>query len=441
MKAETVLEKTLACLLKDPDFFQRFFPLIPDELFTDSNQMYERVWSYLRGYWLKYGHGPEALENFLEMLLMPMDEWSAPSPDEQMGLFSFMQRVLQDPLRDKEWLIDGLQTEIQRIRINKIDLTSLSSIESPDEFRERIVELGKELHNIQGLTFETNLGTAIVADLDDRLLRRQIESETPLRVIPTLMGSLDDSLDDGGVAMESLCVLAGRTGTGKSIGLVHIAKAAMVGGFKVLFVTLELSGREVEKRIDSSLTRIEMSDLVAEVDLLKQQFNRWTNRRKHESEIRVVVGIPRKFTVAELNWTLDQLKREKNFEPQIVIVDYADLMKMEGTGKRYEILSDLFLDLKGVAMERKIVVWTASQVNREGGKEDIAGTEHLSDSDAKAAHSDLVLTINLTDNTPIDGEFFLHCAKNRIGPELAKPLRLFRNFKTMLFDKDSSALL
>src|ERR1017187_9874040 len=104
MKSETVLEKTMACLLKDPDFFERFFALIPDELFTDSNQIYERTWAYLRGYWLKYNKQPEALENFLEMLLTyPMDGWSEPSPDEQHGLLAFIQRVDQDPLRDKEW--------------------------------------------------------------------------------------------------------------------------------------------------------------------------------------------------------------------------------------------------------------------------------------------------------------------------------------------------
>jgi hypothetical protein len=113
---------------------------------------------------------------------------------------------------------------------------------------------------------------------------------------------------------------------------------------------------------------------------------------------------------------------EKNimlgFKPDLIILDYADLININSySGDKRSALEDLYIDLRGMADELRMPVWTATQVNREGYKNDIAKGDNLSESFAKLFTADFVgsLNRNETDKENNTGKF--HTIKTRFGPD------------------------
>ena len=105
-------------------------------------------------------------------------------------------------------------------------------------------------------------------------------------------------------------------------------------------------------------------------------------------------------------------------KPDMVIVDYADLLRGNFIGGelRHE-LGNIYEDLRGMAGECEIPVWTASQANRSALEEDIIEAQKISESYAKIMISDFVISLSrkIADKVSNTGRF--HVIKNRFGPD------------------------
>ena len=93
-------------------------------------------------------------------------------------------------------------------------------------------------------------------------------------------------------------------------------------------------------------------------------------------------------------------------KPDVIIVDYADLLRGHGQEKRHE-LEGIYEDLRGLAGEYEIPVWTASQANRSALEEDVIDEQEGEDAPSGGGSTkweDIVsLTrgpANMLDNTP-----------------------------------------
>ena len=63
---------------------------------------------------------------------------------------------------------------------------------------------------------------------------------------------------------------------------------------------------------------------------------------------------------------------EQDFKPDLVIIDYVDLLRSKRTGReKKEEIDDIYVSTKGLARDRKVPVWSVSQVNRAGAKDDL----------------------------------------------------------------------
>ncbi|HON96753.1 MAG TPA: hypothetical protein P5301_00260 [Bacteroidales bacterium] len=50
--------------------------------------------------------------------------------------------------------------------------------------------------------------------------------------------------------------------------------------------------------------------------------------------------------------------------PELLIVDYGDILKRESNNNMYDAYGDIFVGLKSIAQKYDIPVWTATQGNR-----------------------------------------------------------------------------
>jgi replicative DNA helicase len=173
-----------------------------------------------------------------------------------------------------------------------------------------------------------------------------------------------DDLADGGLGKGELGVMVAPAGIGKSWALVNVGANAVKAGLNVVHYTLELNEHYVGMRYDSVFTGIANQDL-----------------RYHQDKIaKVVEELPGTLTVkyyptkgAGINTLSAHLERCRvnDKKPDLIIVDYADLLRgAKGLEKRHE-LGNIYEDLRGMAGEYQIPVWTASQANRSALQEDV----------------------------------------------------------------------
>jgi len=221
-----------------------------------------------------------------------------------------------------------------------------------------------------------------------------------------------DLITKGGLGKRELGVVVAPTGAGKSMALAHLGAMAVVKGKTVVHYTLELADTVVGQRYDSCITGIELTSLMSMKD----------------SIVEAVALIPGQLIIKEyptksastrtISTHLEKLK-QKGINPDMIIVDYADLLKPTASGfKTQELrhsLGNTYEELRAIGQVWDIPVWTASQTNRSGLNAEVITMEAISEAFSKCFVADFICSISRTveDKTENKGRMFV--AKNRNG--------------------------
>ena len=212
--------------------------------------------------------------------------------------------------------------------------------------------------------------------------------------IATGIKDLDQYFSTGGLAKKEFGFVTAPSSAGKSLLLVNFAANAVMAGKKVLYITFELQEEKVEYRIDANLTGIPMYEATKHSDELLRLLN---EKRQTGGQLVTKYIPPGTWTVHTIMAYVDRLKVVDNFEPDILFVDYADIMKPTVYFKNsWECLGQVYLDLCYLAGALEVPVWSASQSNTASYSLKKTGEnidmEHVSGSRQKVHHADVVLT-------------------------------------------------
>ena len=249
---------------------------------------------------------------------------------------------------------------------------------------------------------ERDIGHQYNIDIDDRF------SESTRKTVHTGWNVVDD-LMDGGLGPGELGVFVAPAGIGKSWGLVNVAANAVKKGLNVCFYTLELSAPYVGLRFDSVFTGIAAQNLKYHIDEVKECVE------KLEGNLIVKYYPTKSATVNTVKAHLDRCHMQ-GFKPDVIVVDYADLLRGNGKEIRHE-LGNIYEDLRGLAGEYEIPVWTASQANRSALEDDVIGAEKIAESYSKIMTADFVLSLSRKIEDKVAGTGRWHVIKNRFGPD------------------------
>lgn len=276
------------------------------------------------------------------------------------------------------------------------------------------------------LSFDSRPGQKYFEEVDNRLVRRSKAQEEE---IPTLIPGLDP-LIRGGIRKKELAVIEGLPGSGKSIFKINVAKGAVLCGKKVVYYTLEMSADDIADRFDSTFSGVRMDALSRRVATVKKKISKLGVKYKDSL---IIKEYPTKLCTpdtlsAHLNGLL-----ETGFRPDLLIVDYADLLRPNKTysQRRFE-LENIYLDLRSIAMEFPVAIWTASQANRRATEAELIGMEFVSEAFSKIMIADIVISINQTKAEEEEGEMRLHVVKNRYAKK-GKIIKIKNAFQRMQF--------
>ena len=221
-----------------------------------------------------------------------------------------------------------------------------------------------------------------------------------------------DSITKGGLGKRELGVVVAPTGAGKSMALAHLGAYAVIKGKTVVHYTLELADTVVGQRYDSCITGIELKNLMSMKDSIVMAI-------EHIPGQLIIKEYPTKSaSTRTITGHLEKL-RQKGINPDMIIVDYADLLKPTATGfKSQELrhsLGNIYEELRAIGQTFDIPVWTASQTNRSGLNAEVITMEAISEAFSKCFVADFICSISRTieDKTENKGRMFV--AKNRNG--------------------------
>lgn len=394
--------KLLGQLMTDKVFASTIYDALSEDYFgSESLQFIAKV---ILEYFQEYHSMPSA--EVFKVMLAKLD-----NANLKIEINEDLRKIIQSSDTDDAEFIQKTAIEFcknQELKFAILDSVELLNDGNMDAIRSRIDDAYRKGQ-------EKEIGLDYVNQIEDRY------SEEARTTVSTGFTVLDD-LIAGGLGVGEVGCIVGNSGAGKSWMLCKIAVAAMLSGLKVLYITLELNASYVGIRMDGLLTKIPIRDLPNNKEFIKKLI---------ESNVRGncrVVSYPTQFlSIVKLRALLDRLNLMGE-SPDLLVIDYADLMHMPDDGTRYDQqLKKLYEQLRGVSAEYKCPVWTVSQANRSSHDEELEyiGADKISDSLGKHMTSDVMLSIKRTAKDKQNNKAILHVVKNRLGEDgISLPMQM-----------------
>ena len=251
---------------------------------------------------------------------------------------------------------------------------------------------------------ETDIGHEYITGLEERL------SKQTRVCLPTQWDSVND-LMDGGLAGGELGVIVAPAGIGKSWTLQALGAHAVAQGKTVLHYTLELNAQYVGLRYDTIVSGQPTGNLQYYKEEVQQKIS------KLKGELIIKYYPTKSASVNTLAAHIQQCEM-RGIKPDMIIVDYADIMKstQHFNEKRHQI-GHVYEELRGMAGEFDIPLWTASQANRSALEEDVIGADKVSEDYSKVMTADFVMSMSRKVEDKIANTGRFHVIKNRFGPD------------------------
>lgn len=285
--------------------------------------------------------------------------------------------------------------KLQEAMLKSIPLMKSSSFDQVAKIINDAIKLGTS----------NDLGYDYMADFEARFLKK---ARNP---VTTGWSAIDD-ISKGGLGKGELGVVIAPTGAGKSMVLVHLGSKALQEGKNVVHYTLELADTVVGNRYDSCITGYHLNDVTS----FKEQI--YDELRDLPGKLIIKEYPTRSASIQTIKNHIEKMKNQE-FIPDMIIVDYADLIKPEGSSreeKRHQ-LEQIYEELRGISQECGCPVWTASQTNRSGLNAEVITMEAISEAFNKCFVADFIFSVSrtVTDKESNGGRIFI--AKNRNGPD------------------------
>lgn len=264
-------------------------------------------------------------------------------------------------------------------------------------------------------TIKKNIDTAMKAGQDSDIGHEYksmiVERyEDSVRNVVSTGWDVIDEITQGGFGKGELILFAAPPGIGKSWSLVNIGVNAMKKGKVVAHYTLELNEGYTGQRYDAVLSGVAVGNLKYNMEDVKKAVENVPGDL-------VVKHYPTKTaSVNSLKAHMDKMTLQGK-KPDLVIVDYADLLRGPSKEKRHEELEEIIEDLRGMAGEYEVPVFTASQINRSGAEDDIITGTKIAGSFSKMMTADFVVSLSRKIEDKLAGTGRWHVIKNRFGPD------------------------
>lgn len=383
--------KILFALLNDKHFLHNISDILLSEYFDSPSHKW--IIDTILNYYSKYHTTPT-----MEVLKMELKKET--NDVLQLSIKEELKQAYTVTEDDIEYVKEEFFNFCKNQRLKEALLKSVDLLEAGE-----YEDIRKLVDNALKAGVEKNVGHEYEKDIESRF------REEEMKKVPFPWKVFNDNTD-GGIGSGDLMLLFAPPGIGKSTVVANIAAYVAKCGKNVVFYTLELKDIYIGKKIDSILTGIDVKEL---------RHHRKEVERAIESlpgKIIIKGYSPKKASLDTIESHLRQLEVEHDFVPDLIIIDYPDLLKVRKNRRELkEEIDDIYTDLKGMAMELSIPIVCPSQINRMGARDEVIEGDKVAGSFAKMMIADLSISLSRRRKDKLNNTGRFHFMKSRLGPD------------------------
>ena len=402
METTRIEQTIIKNLIQSEQFTRKVIPFLKSEYFADSSEqlLYEEITHYFD----KYSKSPT-----LEALLINLDNITG-KPEQVVKNSKELIKTLPNDDTPLDWLTD--ETE-QWCKDRAIYIAVMDSIEVLDKKSQRSTgEIPELLKDALSVSFDSNIGHDQIEDAEKRYDFYTTEEEK----LPFDLEYFN-KITKGGLPNKTLNICLAGTGVGKSLFMCHMAASALMQNKNVLYITLEMSEERIAERIDANVLNIPMKELP---DMSKKDYGKKIGRLKNKTKGKLIIKeYPTASAhVGHFRHVLQELSIKKDFQPDIIFVDYLNICSSQrirpGSGANsYTLVKSIAEELRGLAVEHDLPIVSATQTTRSGyGSTDI-GLEDTSESFGLPATADLMFALITSEELEDLDQLVVKQLKNR----------------------------
>jgi replicative DNA helicase len=380
--------KVISALLTHKEFLLNIQDVLSEEYFDNSSQKW--IIKQILEYFDKFHTTPSM--DVLKVELKKIDNEVL-----QISIKEQLREAYKSSDEDLKYVEEEFSNFCKNQQLKKALLTSVDFLNAGDYDSIRTM-----IDNALKAGQDKNIGHEYNKDVESRY------REDHRKVIPTPWDVINNLLQ-GGLGNGDFGLIFGNPGGGKSWSLVALGGFAVELGYNVLHYTLELGADYVGRRYDAFFTGVNVQNIA-----------------KHRDQVEnIVPKLPGELIIREyptgkasISTIESHIKKciDLGFKPDLIIIDYVDLLRSKKKNReRKEEIDDIYIGTKGLAKELNLPIWSVSQVNRAGAKNNIIEGDNAAGSYDKIMITDFAMSLSRKRQDKVNGTGRFHLMKNRYG--------------------------
>ena len=403
---DTIEDSIIQSLFYNTEYFSRVYPSLKEIHFSEkpNQDIFREIQKYVKDH---------EVSPSLKDIALKIKNSSSYSNDDKKKLITKISNIQKsDKHENLDFILKETQDYIKKTQLTSAIMESVDIIKEGKEFDPIIDKFTSALN----VSFDTDPGL----DYNESLVERQEYYHKSIAGISTGVKSIDKTLN-GGFMDKTLNVFLSVSGGGKSAMLVSVGANMLLKGKNILYITLEMSEKEIAKRFDANILAIDSRELR---NTNKEEIEGKFNQVKDKLGKLYIKEYPAGgFNTLQLKSLVEDIHNTKGVEFDIIIVDYLGLMSSYRTNLSkvgsYGLYKSVAEELHGlsktcIARDRiGIPILTAGQINRGGYNNLEVGMDSISESLGIAMTADNIIGILQTDALRERKEVVLKFMKNR----------------------------
>lgn len=421
-------------LLHDQIFVKKTLPFLKSEYFKDPKDkiIFEIIYNFIE----KYKNSPTIEALGVELEKLPLEESEF---EEACKVLNAIEGN-SDSICNLDWMTNQTEIFCQDKAIYNAVLESINILDGKSQTLQKGA-IPKILQEALSVSFDSNIGHDFVDDFESRFeYYHRVEERIPFDL------KFFNLITKNGLPKGTLNLLVSGTNVGKTLAKCHFASHYLRIGKNVLYITLEMSEEEIAKRIDANLFDINIDEIEnVPLEIFKKKIERLKNINNLGKLI--IKQFPTASAgVVHFRNLIHELKLKKGFSPDIVIIDYMNIaissrLKMGSSVNSYSLVKSIAEEFRGLAVELKVPILSATQFNRGGGSNSDPNIEDVSESHGTSMTADWMVALVSTEELEQLGQIMVKQIKSRYADK-----NIYKRFvigvdrrKMRLYDLEDSA--
>ncbi len=400
---ERIERTTLKNLIHNDEYARKVLPFLKEEYFVErfDKILFREIYHFIT----KYNNLPTK-----EALSIELNNRKDVNESEYKTITDILGTLNKEQI-DQKWLVETTEKFCKDRAIHNAILGGIQILDGKDKSHspEYLPEM---LSQALSVSFDQKIGHDYLTETKERYdfyRRKEERLELDLEFF--------NKITRGGIPSKTLNICLAGTGVGKTMFMTHLASSILLQGKNVLYITLEMAEERIAERIDANLLNVGMSDLE---ELPYQMYETKINKLQSKTTGKLII---KEYPTASAHTghfknLLNELALKKSFKPDILFVDYLNIaasarFKAGANVNSYTYIKAIAEELRGLAVEYNIPVFSATQTTRGGYVSSDIGMEDTAESFGLPATADFMFALISSEELEQKNQILIKQLKNR----------------------------